>query len=120
MAQNEFLKKRDERDRKFFDAGMSMGVQLVHDFVQIALRDPETMGKDTFGRARIEKLFRKVGQCDDYFHLCFTDHKEADKRQEEMDNLLREIWGKDTDPFQKRYPFAKYFGYTKARKGWVD
>lgn len=119
-AKNEFLKKRDEWDKKFYMAGMETGVQLVHDFVQVALRDPETMGKDVFGRARIERLFRKVKECDDYFHLAFTKHNEADKRQEELDDLLREIWGEDTAPFDKRYPYARQYGYEKPQKGWVD
>ena len=117
---NAFLKARDERDRKFFNAGMQHGIQMVHDYLQISLRDPETMGKDIFGRSRIEKLFGKVKQCDDHFCLAFSNHKEADKRQEEMDDLLREIWGKDMHPFAERYPYAKQFGYQKPQKGWVD
>lgn len=119
-GKNSFLKARDERDRKFFNAGMEHGVQLVHDFIQISLRDPETMNKDVFGRGRIEKLFGKVRECDDHFSLAFSKHKEADKRQEEMDALLREIWGEDTVPFAERYPYAKIYGYLKPQKGWVD
>jgi hypothetical protein len=119
-SKNEFLKKRDARDRAFYEAGMMMGCQLVHDFVQMALRDQETMGKDTFGRARIEKLFNKCKEYDDYYSLCFTDHKDADKRQEEMDAVLKELWGKDLCPFAERYPYAKQFGYDKPLKGWVE
>ena len=117
---NEYLKKREERDRKFYNAGMMMGVQLVHDYVQMALRDPETMGKDIFGGARIEKLFAKCQAYDDYYSLCFTKHVEADKRQEEMDLVLKEIWGKDLCPFAERYPYTKYYGYNKPLKEWVE
>lgn len=119
-GKNAFLKQRDERDRKFFEAGMDMGLQLCHDYVQMALRDQDTMGKDVFGRGRIEKLFRNVLKLDDYFHLAFTTHVEADKRQEEMDAILREIWGEDLVPFDKRYPYAKKYSYRKRRKGWVE
>lgn len=119
-GKNAYLKARDERDRKFFLAGMEQGVQLVHDYVQIALRDQPTMNKDVFGRGRIEKLFQKVKECDAHFDLAFSDHVEADKRQEEMDALLREIWGDDLVPFEQRYPYAKKFSYEKPKKGWVD
>ena len=118
-SKNEFLKKRDERDKKFFLAGMNQGIQLVHDFLEVALRDKETMGKDTFGKGRIDKIFDKIRQCDDHFHLAFTDHVEADKRQEELDAILREIYGDKLVPFAERYPYAKIYGYDKPRKGWV-
>ena len=117
---NEFLKQRDERDRRFFNAGMMMGCQLVHDYVQMALREPDVMKKDIFGRKRIEKLFLKCKEYDDYYHLCFTKHVEADKRQEEMDLVLKEIWGDDLVPFAERYPYTKYYGYGKALKEWVE
>ena len=119
-GKNAYIKARDERDRKFFEAGMQMGCQMVHDFVQIALRDSETMGKDTFGVNRLKKVFMKCSDLDDYYHLAFTGHKEADKRQEELDAMLREIWGEDTVPFAERYPFVKKYGYMKQQKGWVD
>ena len=119
-GKNQFLKQRDERDRKFFMAGMAMGVQLAHDFIQIALRDKPTMGKDQFGRSRIEKVYRKVQDLDAYFHPAFSDAVDADYKQEELDAALREIWGKDLVPFEKRYPYAKKLGYLKPQKGWVE
>lgn len=120
MAKNDFLKKRDERDRKFYDAGMVMGVQLCHDYVQMALRDPDVMKKDIFGRERIEKLFKKCTEYDEHFSIAFSREVDADYVQEEMDSILREIWGKDLVPFAERYPYAKQFSYKKAQKGWVD
>ena len=36
----------------------------------------------------------------------------------EMDGVLREIFGDDLIPFQKRYPIVKQYGYLKSRKGW--
>lgn len=121
MSRNEFIRKRDERDRRFFEAGMRTGMQMVHDYMQIVLRNPKIMGKDTFARPRIEKICEGIQEVDDYFCIAFNaEHKEADKRQEEMDALLREIWKEDTQPFAVRYPYTKQYGYDKARKGWVD
>lgn len=119
-SKNDFLKKRDERDRRFFEAGMQTGIQMVTDFVQIALRDPQTVGKDTFGRGRIERLFQTCGALDDHFHVAFSGAVDADYVQEEMDASLREIYGDDLVPFALRYPWLKQLGYTKPQKGWVD
>ena len=119
-SKNKFLEQRDARDRKFYMAGMQMGCQLVHDFISMALREPETMGKDIFGRKRIEKLFERCSQFDDYYSLCFTKHVEADKRQQEMDQALKELWGEDLVPFEERYPYTKYYSYDKPMKEWVE
>lgn len=114
-----FFKARDERDRKFFMAGMEMGVQLAHDYIQVALREPKTMGKDIFGRARIAKLFGRVQELDEYFNPAFSKSVEADKFRDELDKCLEEIRKEDLVPFEKRYPYANKFRYDKPMKGWV-
>lgn len=119
-GKNEFLRKRNERDQAFFDAGERIGLQKMWDFMQIALRDPEIMGKDVFGRKRMEKLYQASKDLADRYNLAFTKHKEADTRQEEMDARLREIWGDDLSTFYERYPEIKKLGYDKPQKGWVD
>ena len=118
-GKNSFLKQREERDRQYFNAGMSTGIQLASDFIQMALRDPEVMGKDTFGKKRLEKVFAKCHELDDHYHVAFSGSVDADYVQEELDANLREIHGEELVPFDKRYPYVKQFGYMKARKGWV-
>ena len=58
-GRNKYLDRQRERDQGFFDAGERIGIQKMWDYMQIALRDPEIMGKDVFGRKRLEKLFYK-------------------------------------------------------------
>jgi hypothetical protein len=119
MGNNNYIKQRHERDREMLAAGLNMGMQIVADYFQIALRDPDVMGKDTFGRNRIERINNKTLELDDYFNPAFSDDVEAERYQEEMDRLLREIWGKDLVPFRERYPSLKTIKYNKARKNWV-
>ena len=116
---NDYVAQRQKRDREMLATGISMGMQLTSDFFQIALRDPEVMGKDIFGRGRIEKIVDKTMELDDYFNLAFSDHVEAEMYQEEMDRLLREIWKDDLLPFQERYDKLKKVKYDKPKKGWV-
>lgn len=121
MASNEFLKKRDERDRRFFMAGMHTGVQLVTDFVAQSLHDPAVMGKTrVLNRGSIDKIFDNCSKLDDHFCLAFSKHVEADYIRDEWDAVMRDIYGDDADPFIKRYPYAKEFQYLKPQKGWVD
>lgn len=117
---NTYLDRQRQRDQAFFDAGERVGIQKMWDYMQIALRDPEIMGKDVFGRKRLEKLFYKSKELADYFHTAFTDDKEADLVQRDMDAVLREIWGDDLSTFYERYPELKQLGYTKSRKNWRD
>lgn len=119
MAVNNYIKQRHERDREVFAAGLNMGMQIAADYFQIALRDPSVMGKDTFGRKRIEKINEKTMELDDYFNPAFSSHVEAERYQEEMDRKLREIYKDDLVPFNERYPYLKKYGYDKPRKGWV-
>ena len=120
MAKKDFLARQAATQRAYFDAGLQCGRQQILDMMTLVLRDPSIMGKDIFGRARIEKLFAKCQEYDSYYDLCFTKHVDADKRQEEMDRVLKEIWGNDLCPFAERYPYTKYYGYNKPLKEWVE
>ena len=120
MAKNEYIQKLRDREQKVFDAGIRIGIQQCWDFLQLALRDPKVMGRDLFGRPRLEKVYQGIKERTDYFHPAFTMDKEADVSQEELDKCLKEIWGEDLVPFYERYDELKKFSYTKAKKGWVD
>lgn len=117
---NTYQQRRQAVNQAFLDAGEQIGMQKMWDYMQIALRDPETMGKDVFGRQRIEKIFQKTRELANYFHTAFTDDKEADVVQERMDGALREIWGNDLVTFYDRYPQLKKMDYSKPKKNWRD
>lgn len=118
MANNDFLSRQKERDRKLFDAGMMFGLQLANDYYQMTLNNPEVMGSRVLGRAMIEKIAAHTKVLDDHFSNAFTGHVEADFLQEEMDGILRNIWKEDLAPFPERYPIVKQYSYMKSRKGW--
>lgn len=117
MGKNGYLEKRQALNQGFLDAGEQMGMQKMWDYIQLTLRDPDVMGKDTFGKKRLEKVYKQLKVLADRYHICFTDDKEADYYQEELDSQIRK--GCDEFyPFYERYPQLKKFGYEKARKGW--
>ena len=121
MAKNSYIQQRMERDRQYFDAGMRTGCQLTTDFICETLRDPNVMGKTrVLSRESIEKIFAHCTKLDAYYHMAFSDHVEADYVREKWDSVMRDIFGDDADPFEKRYPYAKEIKYLKPQKGWVD
>ena len=119
MGKNEFLRKRDERDQKLLDAGEEIGMQKMWDYIQVVLRNPEVMDKDTFGRKRLAKVYHELSKVADYYHTAFTNDVEADHRQYELDAQLKEVWKEDFAPFYDRYPQLKKQKYDKPKKGWV-
>lgn len=116
---NAYLERQDAVKQKYLDVGEEMGMQKMWDYIQIALRDPEIMGKDTMGRKRLEKLYQKCQNLANYYHTAFTFDVEADHRQQELDGQLREVWGEELTEFYDRYPYVKKIDYSKPKKGWV-
>lgn len=118
MGKNNYLERQAQVQQKFLEVGEKMGMQKMWDYVQTQLRNPEIVGKDIFGRERLEKLFQGCSEAADHFHTAFTEDVEADYVQEELDALLREIWEDDLSPFYERYPYLKQIKYDKSKKGW--
>jgi hypothetical protein len=116
---NTYLDKKKEREQTLLDIGVTCGKQQIVDYLTIALHDASIMGKDTFGRERIEKVLVRLMQLDSEFSDAYTVKAEADYLQEKLDRSLREIYGDELIPFSERQPYVKQMGYKKSRKGWV-
>lgn len=98
-------------------AGINIGLQLGSDCYQMALNDPEVMGRDTLGRSRMTRLM-DAAEANVDCYLVAVDYREAeaDVAQEKMDSRLRKIWGEIFLPFNERYPWLKKCNYGGAKK----
>lgn len=117
-GKNAYLKKQLAERQAVLDIGEELGMQKMWDYIQIVLRDPEIMGRDTFGKERINRIFNGLKELADHYHVAFTDDKEADYYQEKLDAALREIHGDELQVFYERYPYIKKMDYNKSRKSW--
>ena len=117
---NAYLDKKAARDQALLDAGEITGKQQIADYITLVLRDPDYVGKDIFGRERIEKVLAGLEHYDKLYRDAYTTKKEADVWQERLDKALREVYGEDLIPFPQRQPYVKQAGYAKSKKGWVD
>ena len=90
--------------------------QFTADLFILALNDPEIMGKDVFGKARIKRVTDGVMQKYEYYKAaveCGRTRKEQEKNdpvyyREKLDQALRRILGEeDFVEFEKRYPWLQ-------------
>ena len=116
MGKNAFLEKQKATQRAYFDAGLQMGRQQIPDMMSLVLNDPEIMGKDTFGKDRLIKVVKGIGEYIDKYQPAWEKTDDADYYQVKMDDNLAGIYGKDLhDSFYQRYQFAPEFDYAKGR-----
>ena len=119
MAKNDYLYRQRERERAILEAGIQIGRQQMCDYLTLALRDPETMGKDTFSGKRIVKVINKINDLMCKFSSAFEKSDEADYYQEKLDCALREAYGDEIRDgffsFPERYEAVKKFDYKTGK-----
>ena len=116
MAKNDFLAKQRELQHGHFTAGLQSGRQQIIDCVSLALRDPEIMGKDTFGKDRLLKVVHGVGKYIDLYQKAWEKDDETDYYRAKLDAALADAYGDGLhDSFLVRYEFAPEFDYNRGR-----
>lgn len=123
MKQSGLLKRQKEeqkkRDRVLQDATRQTFVQYMTDTLIFTLNDPEVMGKDVFGYARLKKVLDAWGKCYDQYFDALTLKPEADYFREKMDEALRRIIpkGEVFVPFESRYDWLPEILYGEKKGG---
>ena len=114
--QNSFLAKQAAVNHGYFTAGLQSGRQQILDIVSLVLRDPTIMGKDTFGKERLLKVVKGVGEYIDLYQQAWEKTDETDYNRAIMDAALAEANGDRLhDSFLQRYEFAPEFDYVKGK-----
>ncbi len=115
--QSGLIAKQQSLQRACFEAGLEMGRQQIIDMLALVLHDAEIMGKDTFGRERLQKVIKGIGEKIDEYILAWQKSDEADYWQDRLDKALAEAYGEDElrDSFHKRYEYAKEYDYKTGR-----
>lgn len=114
--QNAFLAKQAALQNACFDAGLQCGRQQILDMMSLVLRDPSIMGKDLFGKERLLKVIKGVGDYIDKYQQAWEKTDETDYYRDKLDAALAEAYGDGLhDSFLQRYQFAPEYDYNKGR-----
>ena len=113
---NAYIAKQQAVQQAYFEAGLRSGRQQMLDMMSLVLHDPEIMGKDTFGKDRLLKVVKGIGDKIDQFQHAWEKTDETDYYQAKLDAELADVYGDDLhDSFHKRYEFAPEYDYIKGR-----
>ena len=116
MAKSDFMARQRAIQRGFFEAGLNSGRQQIMDMVSLVLRDPDIMGKDVFGKDRLLKVVKGIGEYIDTYQKAWEKDDETDYYRAKLDAALAEAYGEGMhDTFLQRYEFAPEFDYTKGK-----
>lgn len=116
MGKNDFLAKQRATQQAYFHAGLQSGRQQIMDMLSLVLRDPEIMGKDIFGKDRLIRVVKGIGDYIDKYQPAWEKSDETDYYQKKLDDALAGAYGDELkDSFYDRYQFAPEFDYTKGR-----
>ena len=114
MAKNNFMARQRALQQGFFSAGLQSGRQQIIDCVSLVLRDPDIMGKDTFGKERLMKVVQGVAKYIDLYQKAWEKDDETDYYRAKLDAALVEAYGKELhDSFMERYEFLPEVEYKK-------
>lgn len=113
-------KKEEQENRNLVlqDATRATFVQYMTDTLLCTLNDPEVMGKDVFGYARIKKILDAWGAKYDLYFDALTTKDEADYYRQKLDDAIRPIVPKSEKffVFEERYQWLPLITYGKAKK----
>lgn len=116
MAKNRYIEQRDAVRRGFFEVGLQCGRQQILDMMSLVLRDPDIMGKDTFGKDRLIKVVKGIGEYIDTYEKAWQKDDETDYYRAKLDEALADAYGEGLhDSFMERYEFAYEFDYKKGK-----
>ena len=116
MGKNDYLARQAALQRACFDAGLQCGRQQILDMMSLVLRDSNIMGKDTFGKDRLVKILKGIGEYIDKFQPAWEKNDETDYYRAKLDAALAEAYGDELhDSFLKRYEYAPEYNYNTGR-----
>lgn len=111
-----YLERKKNEIGVYRQAEKETYIQFMSDMFQIALNDPEVMGKDVLGEGRIRRVVAAASKNFDTFHGALENIQEADYIQEKLDQRLGRIFKEKLVPFCERYWWISRPRYDKRTR----
>lgn len=100
---NAYLEKRDNERKMASEIVQRWTAQLCLDVMTIVLNDPNVMGKDCFGPARLNKVGTAFNEEYRKWIVGLSPDVKASYVRVKMDERLTRIWGEQFEPWERRY-----------------
>lgn len=100
---NAFLAKQAEKQKQRDMIVMAWSHQMVYDALTLVLNDKEVMGKDVFGKKRLDKLSKALNEKITEMLPGMSGAVNASHIRRQVDDELRRICGEDFAPWAERY-----------------
>lgn len=115
-GRNGYTEKLNTAMKVGFEAGLQCGRQQIMDMMSLVLRDADIMGKDTFGKDRLLKVVKGIGEYIDTYHKAWIKDDETDYYRAKLDEALAQAYGEGMhDTFLQRYDVAPEYDYMKGK-----
>lgn len=117
MKQSGYLKRQADVQDRLLKIGTEVGQQQVFDALALALRDPAVMGtKGVLGPAKVKTVCQRVQEIVHEFADAWSPGPEQDYQQDRLDRALKDVFGRELQPFKQRYPYMKEQKYRRSEK----
>lgn len=102
---NPWLAKQAEKQKQRDMIVMAWSHQICYDALTLVLNDPEVMGKDVFGRKRLNKLYEALNAKISEILPGMSGADNASHIRRLVDDELRKICGDDFASWEERYEY---------------
>lgn len=102
---NAYLAKREKEQKARDMIVMQWSHQMCYDALTLVLNDAEVMGKDVFGKKRLEKLAGALNDKITEMLPGMSGAVNASHIRRQVDDELQKICGEDFPSWEERYPF---------------
>ena len=102
---NAYLAKQREKQRQRDYIVMMWSHQMCYDALTLVLNDPEVMGKDVFGKKRLNKLCVALNKKITEIMPGLSEKDNASHVRYQVDRELQRICGEDFAPWEERYQY---------------
>ena len=102
---NAYLAKKAEKQKARDTVIMQWSHQMVYDALTLVLNDKEVMGKDVFGKQRLNRLCKALNIKISEIMPSMSGAVDASYIRAQVDRELERICGEDFVPWEERYPY---------------
>lgn len=102
---NAYLAKKAEKQKQRDLIVMMWSHQMCYDALTLVLNDKEVMGKDVFGKQRLNRLCVALNAKIKEIMPGMTGATNASHVRRQVDDSLRKICGEDFAPWEERYEY---------------